>query len=74
MTRLEEAIDKAEAWLEIEGVQGVAESEKDGESVILVHLFLPDAARKIPATWMGFPVVTELSEPFQAQQGGPEDL
>lgn len=74
MTSLEEAIEKASAWLDIEGVESVSESEREGKPVVLVHLSRPEAARHIPSTWMGFAVVTQLTEPFQAQpHRGPRE-
>lgn len=69
MTGIEQAIDKAGDWLDIEGVEAVSQGEQDGAPVLLVHLSLPQAARSIPSKWMGFPVVTQMTEPFQAQPG-----
>ena len=54
-------IDEASAWLDIDGVEGVAPGRKDGQDCIVVGLSCPssDLSGKIPATFRGYPVVFE---------------
>ena len=54
-------IDEASAWLEIDGVEGVAPGEKDGQDCIVVGCSLPhpELAGRIPETFHGYPVVFE---------------
>ena len=59
MTTLGAAIAKAAQWLELEGVEGVAQGEHDGEPCILVLATRParEVRERIPATFEGFRVV-----------------
>ena len=54
-------IDEASAWLDIDGVEGVAPGSKDGQDCIVVGCSRPrsDLGGKIPATFKGYPVVFE---------------
>lgn len=54
-------IDEASAWLDIDGVEGVAQGIKDGQDCIVVGCSLPSAelSGKIPATFGGYAVVLE---------------
>jgi len=61
---ISEARDKAtNQWMEIDGVVGVGESEKDGNKCIVVGVSVTpvpaEVSSVIPATFMGFPVVIE---------------
>jgi hypothetical protein len=54
-------IDAASAWLDIDGVEGVAQGSKDGEVCIVVGCSCPpaDLEGQIPASFRGYPVVFE---------------
>lgn len=64
-----EAIDQATKWLEIEGVEGVAEGNIGGEQCItvLVSIHPSKIAVKIPPTFFGFPVIFDESGIITAQ-------
>ncbi len=64
-----EAIDEASEWMDIDGVEGVAEGEKDGKEciVVLVAVAPAELSSVIPTTFRGFPVVTEESGIISAQ-------
>jgi hypothetical protein len=66
------AIDDATEWLEIDGVEAVADGKQDGEDCIVVGCSRPPAklAGRIPKTFHGYPVVLEEWGPISAQ--GPE--
>ena len=53
--------DEASAWLDIDGVEGVAQGEKDDQACIVVGCSLPPEALadKIPSTYKGYDVVME---------------
>lgn len=55
------AIDEASIWLDIDGVEGVAQGSKDGEVCIVVGCSCPaaDLDGQIPESFMGYPVVFE---------------
>ena len=61
MSDVLDAIDAASAWLDIDGVEGVAQGMKDGRDCIVVGCSLPPAEfkDKIPETFEGYPVVFE---------------
>ncbi len=62
-----EALKTAEAWMdEMEGVQGVAEGELDGERCITVFVASLDAAKGLPEELGGHKVVVEPSGSFRA--------
>ena len=54
-------IDEASAWLDIDGVEGVAPGTKDGQDCIVVGRSCPssDLSGQIPAIFRGYPVVFE---------------
>lgn len=56
---IEAAVDAAGSWLEIEGVEGVAQGERRGRACILVLSSLQPAqlAGRIPHSFRGFSVV-----------------
>lgn len=58
MDTLGAAIAKAAAWLELEGVECVAQGESGGEPCILVLASRPaqELRARIPAAFEGFPV------------------
>ncbi len=60
-TDLLNVIDEASAWLDIDGVEGVAPGSKDGQDCIVVGCSCPpsDLSGKIPATFREYPVVFE---------------
>jgi len=55
------AIDKANAWLDIDGVEGVGQGSKDGAVCIVVGCSCSPAEleEQIPASFMGYAVVFE---------------
>ena len=68
-TSLMRAIDEAGAWLEIDGVEGVADGKQDGEDCIVVGCSRPpnELADRIPKTFRGYPVVLEEWGTISAQ-------
>ncbi len=62
-----EAVEKAGAWMEIEGVEGVAQGHTDGEDCILVLVSSDVAARQIPARYLSFPVKIQFTPKIVAQ-------
>lgn len=64
-----EAIDDASSWLDIDGVEGVAEGVCDGQQCIVVACSRPVAelADAIPKTFHGFRVVLEEWGSISAQ-------
>lgn len=64
-----EIIDEASnQWLDIEGVEGVAEGEKDGQPCLLVMISIEPSELPvdIPATFKGYPVVFEKTGEIEA--------
>ena len=61
MSDMFDVIDAASAWLDIDGVEGVAQGSKDGKDCIVVGCSRPPAEfkNKIPDTFEGYPVVFE---------------
>ena len=59
MTELQNAIDAASTWMDIEGVEGVADGLEDGKDCIVVgYSCAPeDLLDRIPKTFHGYPVV-----------------
>lgn len=60
-SNLLDAIDAASAWLDIDGVEGVAQGSKGDKDCIVVGCSLPPAElkTKIPDIFEGYPVVFE---------------
>jgi hypothetical protein len=64
------AVADASAWADIPGVAVVGQGEtSDGQPCIVVKVTGTDAARKIPATFQGFPVCIEQTDEIVAQRG-----
>jgi hypothetical protein len=63
MTTLAAAIAKAAVWLDLDGVEGVAQGESCGEPCILVLASrpAPEVRRRIPPTFEGFRVLIRSS-------------
>jgi len=63
------AVDEATRWMQYDGVEGVAQGEKDGKTCITVFVSCPpsELATEIPATFEGFPVVFKESGLLSAQ-------
>jgi hypothetical protein len=62
---ISETIHKAEAWMdEIEGVVGVAQGERDGETVVEVFVRDKAAGKRLPRELDGYPVVPVVSGEF----------
>lgn len=60
---IQDAIDEADRWMEINGIESVAEGKKDGKECVLVYSSLSPSElfAKIPRNLRGFPVVFEDS-------------
>jgi hypothetical protein len=65
---IEDALAEASAWADMDGVVSVGQSQKDGADCLLVLVSDPEAGRRLPGTFKGFPVVVEASEPIAAQR------
>jgi hypothetical protein len=66
--KFSEALALAQRWMDdIEGVEGVAEGEIDGNRCITVFISDPAAAGKIPDHLGEHRVIVEQSGHFQAQ-------
>lgn len=65
---IQAALDEAAAWLDYDGVEGVAEGERNGAPCILVLTSCDPAelTEKIPKKFKGFPVVFEQTGSFAA--------
>lgn len=63
------AIDKASKWLEIDGVEGVAEGEISGKTCITVLVSVPasEIPVEIPSNFLGYPVIFDESGIITAQ-------
>ena len=66
---IDQAVELASSWMDsIDGVSGVAQGKTaDGRDAVVVFVSRPQAARALPATLEGYPVVVRESEPFEAQ-------
>lgn len=64
---IEEALQKAEGWLEIEGVEGIAHGKVGEDDCITVFLSTSEPAEKIPKTFHGYQVCIEFTGTFHAQ-------
>ena len=73
MSDFTEAREQAEAWLDIEGVEGIAEGESGGEPCITVFVSFKEVAEKIPPTCHGIKVVIEYTDQFVAMPVRPEN-
>ena len=67
--KIQEAVDEASGWLELDGVEGVAQGEKDGKECVIVLASRPasELSAVIPKTFKGFPVIIEESGIITAQ-------
>lgn len=61
--KIQEAIDEASGWMELDGVEGVAQGEKDGKECVMVLVSCPpsELSALIPKNFKGFPVIIEES-------------
>jgi hypothetical protein len=64
---IEEAVRDAGRWADIRGVESVGQGEKDGSPCIQVLVSTQEAARQIPTSFQGYPVVVERTGPIGAQ-------
>ena len=67
--KIENAVQKAEKWLDIKGIEGVAQSEYEGKPCILVLISLPSEHMKkqLPATYYGHLVLLKETGQIDAQ-------
>lgn len=62
-----DALKKAEEWMKIEGVEGVAQGlSPDGRDCICVFTSRPGIADRFPAELGGHPVIVEETGEFHA--------
>lgn len=66
-TTIADAVREASAWAGLPGVVAVGQGRRNGEDCIEVLVSDPDAARRIPPRFQGYPVHVEHSGPIQAQ-------
>ncbi len=66
---IQEAIKKANSWMNISGVEGIGAGKEGGELCILVYTSKPDSAfqGKIPDTFHNYPVVFRRKGKFKTQ-------
>jgi hypothetical protein len=64
-----QVLDEASIWMDVEGVEGIAEGRKDGNPCIVVFVSIPASKLKsiIPDTFMNYTVVFEESGIIKAQ-------
>jgi len=68
---IKEALSEAvELWMDVEGVNGVAVSEKDGVECLLVTVETktPEVLRSIPSMFKGYSVQILVTGPITAQE------
>lgn len=65
---IESAIEKAEAWLQLDGVEGVAQGECAGRHCVLVLSSCPPEMlrEQVPEVILGFPVVIKRAGALSA--------
>ncbi len=63
-SKIQEAIDKAGKWIDYEGVEGIAQGERDGKDCILVFVssVSSNLSSLIPPSFMGFTVLIDEME------------
>lgn len=68
-TNIDQAIAQANEWLRLDGVEGIAQGEQDGQPCILVLASRPEAEIKalLPETLLGFPVMIQDIGIIQAE-------
>lgn len=66
---IQQAIDEAGEWLNIDGVEGVAPGEREGKTLIVVFASVhpSELADRIPTTFKEFSVVIEETGIISAQ-------
>ena len=65
--KIAEALQMAENWLDIDGIEGVAQGRINDEDCIAVFVSNPKASEKVPSEFQGYRVVVEETGPFNAQ-------
>jgi hypothetical protein len=69
--KIKEALSEAvELWMDVEGVNGVAVSEKEGVECLLVTVEVktPEVLRSIPSMFKGYSVEILVTGPITAQE------
>ncbi len=66
---IRKAIDEASEWINYEGVEGVAQGEKDGKDciVVLISCVPSKIAGLIPSNFKGFPVIIDETDIISIQ-------
>lgn len=68
-TKIDQAMAQANEWLHMDGVEGIAQGEQDGQPCILILASRPAAEIRalLPETVLGFPVMIQDSGIIQAE-------
>jgi len=68
-SKILEALDEANGWMDFEGVEGIGQGQKDDKDCIIVFVSLPasELSAKIPKLFKGFPVVFQESGQIDIQ-------
>ena len=65
---IQQALELAADWANWDGVEMVAQGEKEGRDTIVVHVSRDDAVARLPATLVGYPVEVVFSGTIHAQR------
>jgi len=65
---IEQAVEQAGGWLDLEGVEFVGQGEHEGADCVVVGVSRPveEMRGKLPASLHGYPVIVEFSGTVQA--------
>ena len=68
-SKILEALDEANGWMDYEGVEGLGQGQKDGSDCIIVFVSRPppELSGQIPNEFKGFPVVIQESGQIDIQ-------
>ena len=68
-SKIQEALDEANAWMNYDGVEGIGQGEKNGKECIVVFVSRASSelAHLIPETLKGLPIVFEESGEIDIQ-------
>lgn len=68
-SKILEALDEANGWMDYKGVEGIGQGQKDDKDCIIVFISSPSSelSAKIPNEFKGFPVVFQESGQIDIQ-------
>lgn len=68
-SKILEALDEANGWMDFEGVEGIGQGQKDDKDCIIVFVSRPpsELSTQIPKEFKGFPVVFQESGQIDIQ-------